>query len=223
MGYHLTCTLIIDGQKLAGTAVLEQHELIFRGDAAQTPDPPIARPRERPNRLAIPLKAIEKVHVRQGSLCVSFSGRQAVFELGAANAGKWARRIASPPSRADKLGIKPGLRVAIVNLPDATLPDEVESRGATIVRGPRSQGLDLIFFGAARDTDLERLPALAARMTPSGSLWLVRTKGPGATISEAASMGAGKRAGLVDVKVVSFSETQSAEKYVIPIAKRPAR
>src|SRR5688572_13877613 len=132
MGYHSTCTLIIDGQKLAGTAVLEQHELIFRGDAAQTPDPPIAGPSERPNRLAIPLKAIEKVDVRQGSLCVSFSGRQAAFELGAANAGKWARRIASPPSRADKLGIKPGLRVAIVNLPDATLPDEVESRGATI-------------------------------------------------------------------------------------------
>ena len=34
-------------------------------------------------------------------------------------------------------------------------------------------------------------------------------------------MAAGKRAGLVDVKVVSFSETLTAEKFVIPVAKRP--
>ena len=34
-------------------------------------------------------------------------------------------------------------------------------------------------------------------------------------------MAAGKRAGLVDVKVVSYSDTHSAEKYVIPVANRP--
>jgi len=34
-------------------------------------------------------------------------------------------------------------------------------------------------------------------------------------------MSAGKRAGLVDVKVVSFSETHTAEKFVVPVAKRP--
>ena len=32
-------------------------------------------------------------------------------------------------------------------------------------------------------------------------------------------MAAGKRAGLVDVKVVSFSETLTAEKFVIPVAR----
>ena len=30
-------------------------------------------------------------------------------------------------------------------------------------------------------------------------------------------MSAGKRAGLVDVKVVSFSDTHTAEKFVIPV------
>ena len=35
-------------------------------------------------------------------------------------------------------------------------------------------------------------------------------------------MAAGKRAGLVDVKVVSYSDTHSAEKYVIPVARRSA-
>jgi hypothetical protein len=34
-------------------------------------------------------------------------------------------------------------------------------------------------------------------------------------------MAAAKRAGLVDVKVVSYSSSHSAEKYVIPVANRP--
>jgi hypothetical protein len=33
-------------------------------------------------------------------------------------------------------------------------------------------------------------------------------------------MAAGKDAGLVDVKVVNFSEAESAEKFVIPVAMR---
>jgi hypothetical protein len=33
-------------------------------------------------------------------------------------------------------------------------------------------------------------------------------------------LAAGKQAGLVDVKVVSFSDTHTAEKFVIPVAKR---
>ena len=35
-------------------------------------------------------------------------------------------------------------------------------------------------------------------------------------------MRAGQDAGLVDVKVVSFSEVLTAEKFVIPVAKRAA-
>jgi hypothetical protein len=35
-------------------------------------------------------------------------------------------------------------------------------------------------------------------------------------------MRAGQTAGLVDVKVVSFSDTLTAEKFVIPVAKRAA-
>ena len=32
MGYDATCTLTIDGRSFHGTAVLEQKELVFRGD-----------------------------------------------------------------------------------------------------------------------------------------------------------------------------------------------
>ena len=43
----------------------------------------------------------------------------------------------------------------------------------------------------------------------------------GAGVSERESMAGGARAGLVDVKVVSFSDADTAEKFVIPVAKRP--
>jgi hypothetical protein len=56
-------------------------------------------------------------------------------------------------------------------------------------------------------------------LKPNGALWIVRPKGR-PEISERAVMAAGKAAGLVDVKVVSFSATHTAEKFVIPLAKR---
>jgi hypothetical protein len=79
----------------------------------------------------------------------------------------------------------------------------------------------MVFFAANAPADLARLGVLGARIQPAGAIWLVRAKGRGAPIGEAESMAAAKRAGLVDVKVVSYSDTQSAEKYVIPLAKRP--
>src|SRR6185503_8245256 len=101
MGYDATCKLTLEGRTFRGTAVLEQKELRFRGDV----------------RLVIPLSLVEAVEARDGDLSITFGGRQAVFGLGA-DAGKWARRISNPPSRAGKLGIKPGMRAALVGLDD---------------------------------------------------------------------------------------------------------
>ena len=203
MGYDAACTLTTDGRSFKGTASLEDKQLLFRGDT----------------RIAIPLTAIDEVHAREGTLFVSFGDRRAVLELGAP-AAKWAKRIAAPPSRVEKLGLKPGMRVAVLNLDERALVQDIESRGATLERGTRARGLDLVFFGAASAADLARLSMLAGRIKPSGAIWVVRAKGRGAPISESQSMAAGKRAGLVDVKVVSFSDSHSAEKYVIPVANR---
>jgi hypothetical protein len=48
---------------------------------------------------------------------------------------------------------------------------------------------------------------------------VVRPKGR-TEITEDDVMKAGKAAGLVDVKVVRFSETHTAEKFVIPLSRR---
>jgi hypothetical protein len=204
MGYDATCTLTTEGRTFAGTARLEEQALTFRGDA----------------RLAIPLAIIGEVQARDGRLHLNAGGRIVVLELGAA-AEKWAKRITSPPSRIEKLGVKSGMRVGLVGLDDAALVGDIESRGARLERRPRATGLDLVFFAATTVADLDRLGALAARIQPAGAIWLVRAKGRGAPIAEAVSMAAAKRVGLVDVKVVSYSATHSAEKYVIPVANRP--
>ena len=60
---------------------------------------------------------------------------------------------------------------------------------------------------------------LKRSLKPNGALWVIRPKGR-ADISEAAVMAAGSAAGLVDVKVVRFSPTHTAEKFVIPLSKR---
>jgi hypothetical protein len=60
---------------------------------------------------------------------------------------------------------------------------------------------------------------LKRSLKPNGALWVIRPKGR-PEITESAVMVAGQAAGLVDVKVVSFSATHTAEKFVIPIKDR---
>jgi hypothetical protein len=203
MGYDAACTLTIDGRALRGTAVLEQKELLFRGDL----------------RLVVPFSAIEDAHADGDRLVIVFGGRVLMLELGA-QAGKWAKRITTPPSRVDKLGVKAGMRIALVGMDDETLVEDIGAKGALLERSARSKGLNMIFFAANAPRDLARLAAMAGRIEPAGAIWLIRAKGRGAPITERESMAAGKQAGLVDVKVVSYSDTHSAEKYVIPVARR---
>jgi hypothetical protein len=203
VGYDLACTLHLDGRATRGKALLEQHELVFRGAV----------------RLAIPLTRITSATGRAGPLDVRFGARTATFDLGPA-AAKWARRITNPPSRLDKLGIKPGKTLLVLSLPEDHFLTEAIERGAIVVKKTPSGGADLVFYGAAARPALERLPALVSKIKPDGAIWIVRPKGQPA-ITESDVMSAGRRAGLVDVKVVSFSDTLTAEKFVIPVAKRP--
>ncbi len=202
MGQQATCTLKFAGKSIEGTAWLEHTDLVFRG----------------PERLAIPLKDITSATAKDGRLRVTFSGKTADFDIGGA-APKWADRITNPPSRLDKLGIKPASSVLRVTFTDEGFADDVRARGATIVRTAPAGGVDAIFFGASRREDLNRLAAAVASLKPNGALWVVRPKGTKA-ITEAETMAAGKRAGLVDVKVVSFSETHTAEKFVVRRSSR---
>ena len=101
---------------------------------------------------------------------------------------------------------------------DAFLAD-LEQAGCVVTRTKPAKNSDAIFYAASSRDDLSRLPALKASLAQNGALWVIRPKGV-KTITEADTMAAGKAAGLVDVKVVKFSETHTAEKFVIRVADR---
>ena len=202
MGAEAKCTATISGKKSVGKALLETDELIFRGDDV---------------RLTIPYKSVSSIDVKDGVLHVAWLSGVASFELGP-SAVKWADRIRNPPSRIDKLDVKPGQLVLFVGIRDATLREEIETRGATVVARPIAE-VDAVFVAANERSDLRRLATVQNFLKRDGAIWVIRPKGS-LSISENDVMSAGKNAGLVDVKVVRYSETHTAEKFVIPVSKR---
>ena len=112
MGYDATCTMTFDGKTSRGTAWLEHKDLVFRG----------------PVRLAIPLATIRAATARDGTLYVRFGKKSAEFAIGSA-AEKWARRITSPPSRLDKLGVKPGMTIASIGGHGRSVSDRSDGAG----------------------------------------------------------------------------------------------
>ena len=122
--------------------------------------------------------------------------------------------------RIDKLGIKPGFRVAVIGVDDAALMDELRTRTDQIVIGKPRDRRDAIFYGADSLFALEALESLKERIVASGAIWVVSRKGADRSLNETEVIAAAKRAGLVDNKVVSFSPTHTALRLVIPLAWR---
>ena len=123
-------------------------------------------------------------------------------------------------SRIEKLGVKPGSRVAVVGVDDRKFRRQLLARDAKLFPGPPRKNTDFIFFQAQNTTALKRLRALSTRLASNGAIWIVYPKGR-REITQNDVMAAGKAAGLVDVKVVSFSYTHTALKFVIPLSRRP--
>jgi hypothetical protein len=123
--------------------------------------------------------------------------------------------------RIDKLGVKREHDVLLLGIEDdETFLAELNERGAR-VRTRGKQPADLVFATFRHRNDLRRLASLVARLKSDGALWTLRPKGS-KDLTERDMMQAGQQAGLVDVKVVSFSPELTAEKFVIPVAKRAA-
>ena len=204
MGAEADCSVRFKSKTASGRARLETDVLQFRGGDL---------------RLSIPFKAMSKVSARDGALSIVFADGTAVFALGAA-AEKWAGKILNPPSRLAKIGAKPEWRVSALGVSDDAFLQELEKAVGTLSIGRTIKDSDAIFFEADKAAALTRLEKLKASLKPDGAVWVIRPKGR-PEISEQATMAAGKAAGLVDVKVVAFSATHTAEKFVIPVQARP--
>jgi len=119
----------------------------------------------------------------------------------------------------DKLGVKPGQRVAVLGVESAEFLKDLASRVPQYSRGERIADADLIFFSAEAKEDLKELKALSRSIQKNGAIWVVYPKGQ-THIRGVDVIAAGKPAGLVDNKVCSFSTTHTALRFVIPLAQR---
>jgi hypothetical protein len=121
----------------------------------------------------------------------------------------------------DKLGIRPGMRVAILDVDDPDIRPLIAERTTDLTEGWPDPETDIVLFGADSLDQLGALEALATRIRPNGGIWIVSRKGAARTIRDVDMIDAAKSAGLVDNKIAAFSATHTAMRVVIPVANRP--
>jgi len=137
-----------------------------------------------------------------------------------------SRKKPRPPERdyshrtlLDKLGVKPGQRILVLDIFDASFLNEIKPFSPQFAETKPAGDLDLIFFGAEEKDALKQLARLRKSIAKSGGIWVVYPKGK-QHIREIDVIAAGKSAGLTDNKVCSFSPMHTALRFVIPLAQR---
>jgi len=202
MGNEATCRVRFGKQESEGKALLETSEILFRGTF----------------RMKIPFSAMKSVKAADGELHVKTAEGLVIFHLGAA-AEKWREKILHPKSRIEKLGIKPGAKVSVLGELDEEFVREIAGLTKNFSTGKIVADSEWIFFAANSKVDLSSLTKVAKSMEGAAALWIVYPKGQ-KEITENDVLAAGRKAGLKDVKVVGFSATHTALKFVIPVSRR---
>lgn len=203
MGNELKCMVSFGEQKSEGKALLETSEILFRGGF----------------RLKIPFSTIKSAKAVDGELRLQTAERLAVFHLGA-TAEKWCDKILHPKTRIEKLGVKPGARVSLLGEFEPEFLRELTGLTKSVNKSKVASDSEWIFFAADAKQDLlAALPKIAKAIHGAAALWIVYPKGQ-KQITENDVLAAGRKTGLKDVKVVGFSATHTALKFVIPLPKR---
>ena len=190
------------GRAVNGKAMLETDHVLFRA---------------KDERVKVMLKDVRKVEAKDGELRLQHADGALVLDLGA-QAEKWADAIRNPKTRADKLGVKPGQKVSVLGVQDPDLAAELDARGADVSTRLR-KGADVVFAQIDDPKGLARLAELRASIASGGAIWTITPRGA-AGLKDTDVMAAAKKAGLVDLKVVRFNGTHSANKLVIPVKDR---
>ena len=132
------------------------------------------------------------------------------FALGQVQAAKWAQAIGAPPGRLDKLGVKSGMRVAVLGLDDPDFAAELATRAAPV---SDLSALDILIYAADSAEALARIGDLVPALADRGALWVVSLKGKALKVKDVEVMAAAKAHGLVDNKVCSFSADRTALRF----------
>ena len=122
----------------------------------------------------------------------------------------------------DKLGIRPGMRVALIDIDDEAIRPLLADRTSDVTEGWPEPDTDVVLLGADSIAQLAPLRDLAIAH-PHERRDLGRlAQGQGGDPARRRGHRRGQGgSGLVDNKVASFSATHTALRLVIPVALRP--
>lgn len=199
MGKEAICKVRFGRQESEGKALLETNEVLFRGDF----------------RLKIPFSSIKSAKTVDGELRLQTADGVASFHLGSV-AEEWLEKILHPKSRIEKLGVRAGSKVSLLGQFEADFLGEVNALAKSVSKGQAEADSEHIFFAADSKEDFSALSKITKSMSGAAALWIVYPKGQ-KHIKENDVLAAGRKVGLKDVKVVGFSATQTALKFVIPV------
>jgi hypothetical protein len=202
VGNEATCKVQFGKQESEGKVLLETSEILFRGDF----------------RLKIPFSTIQSAKVVDGELRLQTTQGTVVFGLGPA-AEKWRDKILHPKSRIEKLGVKAEAGVSLLGDFNAEFLGELGEVTKSVTKGKVAADSEWIFFAVDSKEDLGAVPKVSKSMRGAAALWIVYPKGQ-KQITENDVLAAGRKSGLKDVKVVGFSSTHTALKFVIPLSQR---
>lgn len=202
MGNEVKCTVRFGKQTSAGKALLETSEVLFRGEF----------------RLKIPFTTIKSAKAVDGELHLQTADGLAVFEIGSA-AEKWREKILHPKTRIEKIGVKLGEKISLLGSFETGFLAELAPLAGSVTKGKVAADSDAIFLAADSLKELASVAKIAKSLKGATALWIVYPKGQ-KSITENDVIAAGRKAGLKDVKVVGFSSTHTALKFVLPLAKR---
>ena len=125
---------------------------------------------------------------------------------------------------AQKLGIKAGFAVKLVNAPDYYFNLFTDLPTDLILTADENQKKDFIhFFTKSKSEYTSQLPVLKNQLKPNGMLWVSWPKKASKVptdITEDIIRNYAIEKGLVDIKVCSVDEIWSGLKLVIPVKQR---
>ncbi len=206
MGSEAICTAHLGKKRSSGKARLETNEILFH-------------PVDGSPRLKIPISTIKSAKTLDGELRLRTSDGPIAFELGPV-AEKWCHKILHPKTRAEKLGLKAGMKVATLGAFDPDFLQELRATTKKIHEGKMAANSDLLFLRVSSTKNLASgVNRTAKAIKGATALWVVYPKGK-KEITENDVLSIGRKAGLKDVKVVGFSATHTALKFVLPLSSR---
>lgn len=212
MGREARCAVQVHGNdhvERAGDARvhLDNDELLVSGPARSG------------LRARIPRATIRDVDADGGVVHVRWDEGTLALHLGA-RSDAWAAALREPPKPViDKLGVKAGMTVSVVGVPNDALVAQLRARATDLAVGTFTPASHVILLGVATPADLDAITPASAALRPHGALWVLHPRGV-REVADTVIFAAGKAAGLVATKVARIDDVLTGEMLVRPKASR---